>query len=489
MSLIVLSNKQFSDSDRNNSIGGIAEAHSFINTLQSPLVLPPNAQVALQSVKFNKDGLFSLNKSNSTMYQYIGVMLDDGDDVPGGEAAKSTRFPALMEVGPYGEYSAEGFVDIALKPAMSKALYHPNYQGFSNASVQRSASGLTFEGFNLTYDKSASATAQTKPAVGDNVSGTQVSDGWSYTASKHFIKTSGSASVNPRAFAQFTNAPLSLAEGELTVNFANASSWNVGLSRYCNPSFTYVDQSAGKTTTNIIDRTEPKYFKSDVNGFYDYLVSAELDASSEHILRIYHTVKSSTEDDTLEMKEVIYYGYTGATYATPYNLTTNASAFNQIHLKAFGERMQVRLSKGGSIDTIVCDPTLGTPAKINYLKPVAQTCAYLYPKMEISQNAANDGQNQYLIIHEFRGVTLTGFDYDGLDQTASPKLPLRERLINFDWWATMVNIGKVSDCLEVDTRVYNDMSDATQHIFNTTSGGKIDYVVVPVVSQSYEFIL
>ena len=486
MSLIVLSNKNFNDSSSNVPIGGITSPFSFVNTLQSPLVLPPNAQVALQSVKFNKDGLFSLNKSNSRMYQYIGVMLDDGDDVPGGEAAKSTRFPALMEVGPYGEYSAEGFVNIALKPAMEKALYHPNYQGLSNASVQRSASGLTFEGFNLTYDKTSKASTQTLPPNGATVKGTQVSDGWSYATNK-FTKTSGNGSVNGRAFAQFTNAPLSLTEGELSVNFANASSWTVGLSRYCNPSFTYVDQSSGKTTTNIVDRTQPKYFKQSF-GFYDYLANAELNASNEHELKLYHAVQSSTEENTLEMKEVLYYGYTGATYATPYNLTTNASGFNQIHFKAFGERMQVRLSKGGGSDTIVCDPTLGTPAKINYMKPVAQTCAYLYPKLEISENLADDGQGQYLTFVGYQGVTLTGFDYDGLDHTASPSRPLRERLINFDWWATMVNIGKVRYCLEVDTRVYNDMSDPTQHIFNTTSGGKIDYVVVPVVSQSYEFI-
>ena len=489
MSLIVLSNKNFADSNRNLTVGGITSPFSFVNTLQSPLVLPPNAEVALQSVKFNKDGLFSLNKSNSRMYQYIGNLLDDGDGEPGGEAAKSVRFPGYMEVGPYGEYSAEDFADNALPKAMNRALYHPNYQGLANASVQRSASGLTFEGFNLKYDKTAKATTQTKPGEGQVVKGTAPSDGWSYNhTNHHFKKTSGSASVNGRAFAQFTNAPLSLAEGELHVNFSNASTWSVGLSRYCNPSAEFTDTRNGKITKVFRDITQPAYFKSDPNGFYDYLARSELNASSKYELKLYHSVQSSTEENRLELKEVIYYGYTGALIAAPYDLSTNASAFNQVHFKAFGERMQLYLSKGGATPAIFCDPELGTPAKNNYFKPVAQTCAYLYPKMEIREHAGGDAKNHYLIISGYQGVTLTGFDYDGIDQTKSPKLSLRERLINFDWWATMINIGKSRFCLEVDMRVYNDMSDTTQHTFTTTSGGKIDYVVVPVLSESYEYI-
>jgi len=482
MSLIVLSNKNFNESDRNVEVGGIKKAYSFTNTLQTPIVLPKDSEVALQSVKLNKDGLFSLNRSNSLMYQYIGKKLSDTF-----QAEQSPRHPALIRVNPYGEHSADSFVSDALIPSMNTGLYHPNYQGLANASVQRSASGLVFEGFNLTYDKSATASGNNRPGDDDVTFATVDSSGWEYTATNHrFTKTSGAGDLYPRAFAQFTNAPMDLADGELAVDFDNATTWRIGLSRYCNPEAEY---DAGGGVTQIRDFTQPEYFEDNELGFYDYVAIAEYDeTSTSTFLKVFHAVKIDA-DSKLKMKEVVYYGFTGATYATPYDLGVNASAFNRIHFETSGEAVKISLSKSGATKTVVTYPTLGTPTgKDNYCKPINQCCSYLYPKMEITDTTtAGDAQNEYLQFHEYKCKVLTGFNYDGIDETKSADLPLQERLINYDWWATMLNIGRISYCLDVDMRVFNDMTKTETHDFVETSGGKIAYDVVPIVSESAEY--
>lgn len=497
MSLIVLSNTSFNESEENQPrVGGIKTPYSFTNTLQTPLVIPPDSEVALQSIKLNLDGDFEVRNWNDTMYQYIGKRVDE--DVAGylDSINESTRYPAKLTVE-RGTYNAESFVD-KLKVAMNKAIYHPNFQGLANASVQRSASNASFDGYNLKYDRSETASGNNRPGDNDVIAATIESQGWSYdgTTNFRFTKTSASNTVDGRAFVQFTNAPMDLADGVLEVDFGNATRWHVGLSRYCNPSPDLgVDQYG---TEYDRDFEEPEYFDgSGYFGFYDYLAAAFYDnASAVHRLRLFHAVKSDdNENPQLELQEVRYYGFTGATFAEPYNLTLNASGFSRIHFETSGEAVKVKLSVAGANASVVTYPTLGTPdGKNNYFKPIAQTCSYLYPKMEIKENASFNSSGEYLQFAEYKCKNdLTGFDYDGVDRSKSNQLPLRDRLINFDWFATQINIGVggIARLKEVDFRVFNDMSAGTAaHTFIETQNKKIsqEYAPVPIVGQSARYI-
>ena len=46
--------------------------YSFHNHLQQPLKLPPNSEVAVQSLKINKTGAVTVNPA-TIWYQYFGV--------------------------------------------------------------------------------------------------------------------------------------------------------------------------------------------------------------------------------------------------------------------------------------------------------------------------------------------------------------------------------------------------------------------------------
>ena len=187
-----------------------------------------------------------------------------------------------------------------------------------------------------------------------------------------------------------------------------------------------------------------------------------------------HSGESSKtdQDDPFGLEEVLYYGYPGATYATAYDLSTNASSFTNIEFVLDGDQVEVYFEQAaGKFRTLVCSPDLGTPDKENYFKPINQSCAYLYGKMEIDGDA-----NEHLILHRYEGRNLTGFKYNGIDTSLSYELPLQDRLINFDWWATLLWVGTADNyCKDVDSRKFNQMGDPFIHTFVKSSDGKIAY--------------
>lgn len=489
MSLVILSNHQFEALNNVDVIPrGLDRAFSFTNNLQTPLVIPPNSEVALESIKMNKDGIFSVGRSNSTMYQYIGKKLTDDFTFD-----ESPRHPALIRVDPYGEYNAEDYVDNALIPNMNTGIYHPDLQGEANASVKR-GTGNIFEGFNLTYDKKGSASGgNNRPTQSssptnqlDFVSGTRNSKGWEYTANNHrFHKRSGNGSENPRAFAEMSHMPLSCCQGNFQVAYQNATEWSVGLSRYCNPEAQHTDPDGTKV---FRDFTDPPYYKRQGLGFYDYLACSVYNNASEiYELRLYHTVLGEGSLH-LALKEVDYWNGDGSPVTEPYDLSGNASGFNHIKFTVDGEAVIVTLTKGaGATPAIICSPDYqDADNKSSYFKPVCQSCAYLYGKMEIRENITNDGQDEYLTVNKYDGREISGFNYDGYDTTKPNSLALYRRLTNHDWYATLVNLKRTKYLLDVDTRVFNDM-DSQNHTFLKTSGGKIAYSVVPILSESKEY--
>jgi len=504
MSLVVLSNTQFEASDNVDTLPiGLDRAFSFTNNLQTPLVIPKNSEVALQSVKMNKDGLFSVGRFNSTMYQYIGEKITD--DFP---ISHSPRFAGLIRVDPFGEYNTDDYVSNALIPKMNTGIYHPDMQGKANASVKRTT-GTSFEGYNLTYDKFGSASGtDTKPtqnssynasfdARNDFVPGTATSQGWEYKGSNHrFVKISGSnTESNKRAFAQIKSNPLSCCQGNMQINYKNASEWSVGLSRYCNHDAVHT-ASDGSVVSR--DFRAPSYWKPNGMGFYDYVARAEKQpaiSGGQFLLKLYHAVKDPTDETGggIRMDEVEYWNGSGAPITGgAYNLTSNGSGFDHIKFTIDGEAVEVTMTKGtNSVVTKICSPDYfkaDGSNKNSYFKPVCQSNSYLYGKFEIGDAQRTDeAKDQYLQIHSYDARVLPGFNYDGIDPNKSNQLFFNQRTINYDWYTTLINLRRTNYLSIVDCRIYNDMDDETVHSFVKTSGGKIAYDVVPILSQSADY--
>ena len=438
MSLILLSND-----NKFNETGGIAQSNSWTNVAQTPIEIKANSQVALQSFKVNKEGQAQLTSGNNKFGWYMGAYIDEDTD---NDYQKQIRNVNDVILIPEKTYDPHELVSV-LKTKLKKSIFHPDFQHGFNASVNY-VSG-DFQGYNLRMGYTTSAPSSSKPAT--MITAEAGFGGFTYNASTGLL--TANASKASRAIG--TTAPLSANAGSFIASFNTSGlDWAIGLSRYVTE-----------------ENPQPPYanVEGDI-GWYDFV--ALRDESSQ--LKLFHAVHDASFDEQgeISMNEVLYYGYTGAQYATPYDLSTNASGFNQVEFKLTGDKMELYLSNSGTKRTLVCSPDLGTTAKNNYFKPVNQACSYLFPKIHLGQTLTST-------IGTFNGRAPSGFEYSGGANT-NP--------LSMDFYRTCLQNGKISLCSELDTRFFNDINDATEYTFlGTNASGSIEYNCVLVVGNSFVY--
>ena len=438
MSLVLLSN----DEDFNNG-GGISQPNSFTNITESPLIVKADSEVALQSLKINKEGQAHVSSANNRMGLYIGEYLDETYDPYEEAYTRSIRNVNDITLNE-GHYDQDAFADM-LVPRFKKAIFHPDFQDTFNASVQKS--GGDFQGYNLRFNYTTSAPTSSLPTTTQSVQAGY--EDYTYNASTGVMTATGGGNGG---IAQFTSAPISANQGRLIIDFSGAGiEWAMGLNRYAD-----------------LENERPPYAGEGDFGFYDFV--AVRDGSD---LKLYHAVRQD-QGDQLYMEEVMYYGYTGATYATPYDLGVNASTFNWLEFQITNDKVEFYLSKGGGARTKVCSPDLGTPGKDNYFKPVCQSCAYLYPKISLEQTLI-------ATIKTFEGRAPTDFSYSGKDNAGNN--------LSMDFYRTCLLNGEISLCQKLDTRFYNDLDDADLYTFagiNASSALNNNVVLVVGNTQLYK---
>ncbi len=456
MSLVLLSNDNTTAQFEG---GGIAQANSWTNVLQTPMIIPKNAEVALQSLRVNKAATTAIDFHNNTFGLYIGQGRDGSGNLPDGPD-EDTRYVSPVTLVS-GDYTAQSFVDKSLLPALREGVFHPDYQDRINASVEETATG-DFEGYNIKFGEGDTPPSDVFPSDSEFIAA-GVYDGepteyftWT-NSNKRFTRAQNPAAPELRGYGIATRYPLSVRQGTHVANFANAGDeWAIGLSRYADGA----KQIEGLTEGYF---SIPGWAQESAGDWYDFGAIKEDDK-----LLIYHAV---VQDDSkkLKMREVKYYGYTGAEMTEAYDLGTNASGFNEVEFFLDGEQVNVYLSKSGGGRTLICSPDLGTPGKDNYLKPINQSCQYLYPKYEVVTDAA------YITMVHNTGVDVQNFKYDGVndDNTltfqdfyatgkvgpffVTPKEPLSRA-------NKILNMCRIGD---IDT-VYNDFTPdhiGDEHVF------------------------
>lgn len=434
MSLVLLSNDEVF-----NNGGGISQSNSFTNVTESPLIVKANSEVALQSLKINKEGQAHVTRSNNRMGLYIGTYLDDQYDPYDQAYTRETRNVNDITLNE-GTYDQDAFADMIV-PRFKKAIFHPDFQDTFNASVEKD--GGDFRGYNLRFNYTTTAPSSSIPTGYQLVQAGY--DDFTYSAGVMTANSGGNGGI-----AQFTDAPLSANQGRFIANFSAAGiEWAMGLNRYAD-----------------LENEQPPYANAEDFGFYDYV--AVRDGSD---LKLYHAVHSDLDEEgEISMEEVVYYGYTGAEYTDPYDLSTNASAFNYLEFQVTNDKVEFYLSKSGALRTKVCSPDLGTPDKDNHFKPVNQACAYLYPKIGLEPT-------HVATIVTYEGRAPTDFSYTGKDSGG--------KNLSMDFYRSCLLDGQISLCSDLDTRFYNDMEDTDTYTFaGKNASNALDYNVVLVVGNT-----
>jgi len=429
-------------------------AYSFNNHLKQPLRIPPNSEVAVQSLKIVKEGSITLTPATK-WYQYYGEKLSDTKPL---SETTSAPIPATFGITENkslrtSELSKE------IEGVVNKGVANPETFGFNEVSSIEDSEG-DFGGFRFNFKSRSSAS-------GVNVRPTKWVNSYAETDG-YLVYNSASNTLtggkNNSAYnvAIGTDNPIALNQGEYIVDLANvsATNWSVGLTR---------SRATGRNPEYFNELDSDIYKTSNI--FCDYLVGAfQRPDNQQRFIRVYQAVYDSgsdnfDEDKPISMKEVDYTAGSGA-FKSVYNWSTNNSAgdnYSKVKITIENEKIKVELysSSGGSWDVLVSPDST---SKLNKFKPVADTCRALYPLAYIQ------GNTKYLTIDKFSGRDI-GMKY-GVD----------------DWWGYLsANNLEEEKGLEVDTRIFNDKGRTDAGDTHTYKGlnasGFLDYDFVMIVDK------
>lgn len=456
MSLVVCSNTAEDDLD-NTTINNINKPFSFRNALSSTYKIPPNAQVALQSIKYSLDGNLVLSTDSRSMYQYYGEDLNvtnaEGNQstITRNSTAVPIKTPLVdtwtmsnLDKGTKRQFNLTSFKN-EFGNQLSKYMYHPNqrYKAFVELDTDTDGS---FTGFKLNYDYYDSATSNipdntyAEDLLNDNVNEGLYEQSWEYVGG---VFSSGNPNdQNTPQCAILTQYPISLHNGELVVNFNNANAsgkeWAVGLSRY----ITNIDDITGEYKLDYFSRPlSGDQMPSKYIGFYDYVVCRK-----GNILKVYHTPFDSTiSSEKLISREMIY---GNNDIAEDYDLDTNASSFHKVKFTCIGQQIKIEMLESDDTAHLLYEYN-STYDNVNQLKAVCQSNWNMYPILYLEEPELDDSNS--LSVETFTGVTsfapsITNNQWKVSDSDAS-------------WFNSVESSNNLQVAKELELRIWNDNNE------------------------------
>ena len=457
MSLIVCAN----DSEKSyNRSSNFNSAFSWINSLKQNMRLPPNSEVAVQSVKVNKNNDITIKRSN-IFFQYWGKDLMTLKT----KSTNSLQEPILSRPElTHGESEAVSINEFAVRmeKGMNEGLPHPDAYGLQQVTVNHDiAKDPAFQGYNLltNYQDTQTATNIADDADFNNHTTGHTGKGWQspfhtasilgYTAwdGTQAVITGGAPTTREWETSCLVNkrAPISMNEGMLEVDLLGlggagatrttatfTTRWQVGLVRGLNGAlepFGMPDYYHAGKTTGFVDGSNlgvASSYPSFAENFYDVVVSCDpATAGGNNRLKIHMAVPDDIGG--ICMEEVEYFGnwqeLAGATGGSRYNMSTNTAHISKLRIQFLNE--QVIISVGIGADASVppqpasyvivggYDKYHGAGAPVatnaNVPKGINQSQWCLYPKVCVL-----GGVGQSLGIVQYGGVipSATGYTFD-----------------------------------------------------------------------------
>ena len=464
MSLVICSNEIPSSSVRKSEF---QSPFSFHNHLDQPLIIPANSEVAVQSLKINKEGSITLNQS-TIWYEYFGVKLDAANK----DLTTSAPHFVSLELPSNREATIDSAAKDYIAPALNRGVPNPETFGLATAIAKRDTEGNDFLGWEMTFEQRASGKSlDVKPTEWTNKFGTTgAGGGLTFSSASNTLTPTGAYGTAAVPFNQAIgeSTPLALNEGYFEVDLSNLkvgavnTNWGIGLTRCQTTAEKLNVLYNGAATDNFYPEIECDFL---VGGFQDP------GGGGNRWLRAYHSVEDSDHVHydplkPLSMRDIEYDN--NGSFTTAYNWSTNSTndQFTKLRYYVKNEDIKVDIYSASSTSWHVLVDSTG--AKGKRFKPVADTCRNLYPFVFI-QGVVGATQ-PYVTIDKWGGRNITGFTY------SSP---------SNDWWSYLASVdlqktlGKV-----VDTRQYNQFDGVNIGTAHTFKG-----INASATFEDYEYIL
>lgn len=457
---IICANEIGSDDTGSN----FSSAFSFTNYLTDTLTLPPNAEVAVQSVKINKNGTITLSGGKSWGF-YFGEPIAD-------EASASLTTSAVKRMTPQipiGTYFPRNLT-IPLNQVFNNHFGHPELYNESTVNLKTDSEGV-FEGWKILFKQAVphdttnqfhSGTLNVRNAWRSGHPGA----GLVYESTTHNLRALGGVvggvSQNAYNIADIIDAPVALNNGRVEFNCSECrsggtgggvSSFSVGFSR------------------SLANRHYPRYYSEDDSEshevkhlFDDFSVRAiQVAAGSARYIRVFHSIKN--DDNTITMKEVKYYENSNNPWHYTYteflagtrphpginwsNTKSSGSSVRDIRFNFNNEQVNVQIyaedtdgaGTAAYVDLVKFD--LADIEKNQKFKPICDSCRMLYPRVWINRTGAK------IHLHNGRLRSTTPQSFTAA-QYGTPAV---------DFFARAEADNDLNQVLDLDTRFYNDYDD------------------------------
>ena len=461
MSLVITSNIAQED---NPEFSNAFKPFSYQNRLLNTMRIPANSEIALQSAKINKNGLFVLDRANAGFCHYFGVPIGtDATKLAAGEEIASlddsTTQPFRGTIGAGQAFRAGGrnernIEDMTndLQAGVNACAFHPSliladYSSTIKVDANYDASTLSLKGFEFktTQEKG------TDKLLKANVVWTDISKNEAY----NFTQSGGVISSTDKAgfYVQSRQYPLCQNEGTAVFDIAgaNTGSWMVGLSRINRPrdigngDFDYTPTYFDNSLTNTALKTG-RYIQNQYR-FADICV-----VRVGTNLRVFQSGTDSgsvgrTKINGIYMNEIIYYG----AWNTDFNTIGQAADYERFEFKLINEEIVISAEQtaaaGGKTHILADFTTLKAAGAVKnqHLNPVNATEWAMYPVC-----AASGGQAGGKKIH-----------LDQIVHYENYPVYTDNRYGEYDWWGWSQENNETTLCRELEKRPWNDASSAT----------------------------
>jgi hypothetical protein len=465
MSLIVTSSSKDPSNVQTQGVG-IQAPFSYQNTFRSPLHIKPNSEVAVQSVRCNRQG-YSFNH-DSYFCIYWGKELPDSESITADHVTNQPLY-VKIEAGSYTSQEFREQLQDNLSNTLKKA--YPNITGVivelnEDAGFTFTLTQIGGHTENLPPDDKwiKVVSSNTRDADGDDT--LDLEDSGAVSASAQVLTASAS-----NAYVINTEYPVSLCSGELSVDPRSASNggWKIGLTRNLydpkEGSGTYTLNPRGFVHQNSDDGCE------DEDDFFDFVAVWEpgSDLKVFHYVADYDADGRNSQINVGSMKELT------APITTITNASLAAGFYDRVKFEFENEdvKLQVRQTSGGAWVNVI-NSVSGTAAD-QLFKPTGLTTQALYPKIYIQD--MNDS------------VTVTS--YDGINDTGNVFNFYSNKLFGLP---TTAEANKVlfkcdtNDAFQLDEDGEFDIT-YTRLRLNASSGQANKYVLIFSQDTSYNTIL
>ena len=464
MSLVITSNVA---QENNPEFSDAFKPYSYQNRLLNTMRIPPNSEIALQSAKINKNGLFVLDRTNADFCHYFGTPIGtDATKLAAGEEIEdldsSTTQPFRGVIGAGEAFDAGGknernIEDMTadLQKGVDACAFHPSlikakgasYESTIKVTPEYDSTSLNFKGFTFVSTQEDAALTNRGAA---NITWTDVSKNNAY----NFTQAAGVVTSTDADgfYVQNREFPIAQNEGEIIYNItgANTGPWMCGLSRINKPmdigggDFAHLppyfdfSRTGGTIVSGRYIRDQYKYADICV-----CRVAAKLRVFQSGVDT--RTATSTQGANGLYMNEIEYYGGWNAQYP---NLA-DADDIENVKFVMSNEEMTIEVyDKNDKKYYILADyKTLKAAgaAKNQHLNPINATEWAMYPVCAASGGAAGGKAIELdKILHYPSYPQYTDNVYG-----------------EYDWWGWSQENNQTALCLALEKRPWNDHNSTT----------------------------